>query len=469
MKALTTLITGVTAILVLGFADAGCSAGPEAPASTRAGDDGATALGKPVPVVFQVPPRATCTIHGAGESGDGQVATLLANDRGLVRAYLTTGAPADAEIPLRLDCTGEDGATTSVPVAVRAGARDTPAAAPDPVERLEPVGTAMPAIEGDPMALSSHEIVARGYPPRPDPARAPQAYAHWARMVSHPFTLVRPGTTERSGVVFGTGVLTGKNAHWSGVRTRLPHIDTSQYYSVAASWQIPSIAAPPASLPVPAGFRWSVLDSQWVGIDDVRDIEQAGTSVGGVSGVVFVDGRSFPYSLVQYGIWTETYPARQFAVPNITPAPGDDVAIGVTIVNADGFTQIDGGRLTAQDNVVLYEVYDFTQNAATFVRNPLPATFTGSQVEFIIERPGTFALPDFGATTMTGCAFSNTVTGSLDMFPPGGGGTPEVPSGALVQLNMVSDTTGDLLATPLLWSTGQPGNSNVTWGWRNYQ
>ncbi|MGO9235077.1 MAG: hypothetical protein ACLP4V_13785 [Methylocella sp.] len=84
------------------------------------------------------------------------------------------------------------------------GDTNPPAEASPNVDGAPPAvhGTLRPPLDGDRLALSNQELVARGYPPRPDPDKAPSHYARWLRQVSRPVTRVDPRKVPHPGVTF---------------------------------------------------------------------------------------------------------------------------------------------------------------------------------------------------------------------------------------------------------------------------
>jgi hypothetical protein len=134
-------------------------------------------------VTIKTIPNAVC--HLRHESDEAHKLQLDADERGIVRFHARPRSDAQP-IELTLDCTDTHGSHLRHTVALRPG---TPASTSDRAEvAAAPPGELREPLTGDPMALSNHELVARRYPPRPDPARYPARYARWLRQVSQPFT-----------------------------------------------------------------------------------------------------------------------------------------------------------------------------------------------------------------------------------------------------------------------------------------
>jgi len=91
---------------------------------------------------------------------------------------------------LWLDCVAPGGALTRRPLAFEGA----PAGAGEADGDSTPSGTvALPAL-ADPDALAQEELVARGYPRRPDAAKNPRAYEAWRGRVRRGLKLAPPGT-----------------------------------------------------------------------------------------------------------------------------------------------------------------------------------------------------------------------------------------------------------------------------------
>src|SRR3954447_10634906 len=112
-------------------------------------------------IVLQTSPNAVCFLtHPALLERRVQ---LDADERGYVRFHAR--APKHgATLELDIASTGADGETMRHKLTMRG---DHHARREQPVPA--PAGHPLPPLEGDPMALSNAELIARGYPPRPDP------------------------------------------------------------------------------------------------------------------------------------------------------------------------------------------------------------------------------------------------------------------------------------------------------------
>jgi hypothetical protein len=162
------------------------------------------------PLTFKVPPKALsaisfsaapnvqCSVAPANGSGSGQAFTVYTNDQGTATFYVT---PSQASSAAQLVATCSSGNQQTIQIQPVAGAQPLAAPAPSNAATNARLGyTVRPALTGDPMALSNQELVKLKYPMRPDPQKAPGAYASWLKAVSKPATLIPPKTVNLKGV-----------------------------------------------------------------------------------------------------------------------------------------------------------------------------------------------------------------------------------------------------------------------------
>lgn len=149
--------------------------------------------------------------------------------------------------------------------------------------------------------------------------------------------------------------------NWAGVT------ETGHFASVSASWRVVC----------PAAGKSGSDFSQWVGMDDVKSIDQAGTDSAAGSGVT-----TTPYA------WVELYPAPPVVLYNINC--GDRMTVSVSRSSA--------------------VVWDRTLGD----KDVQPLSYTGPQTtaEVIDEAPGNEALAPFGKSSFSGISVSGKVTGS---------------------------------------------------------
>jgi hypothetical protein len=164
--------------------------------------------------------------------------------------------------------------------------------------------TIRPALQGDQLKLSNADLLARGYPPRPDPTVSPARHARWLRQVSQPFAAVNPTRVPHPGVSFAKShpalkleaptlplppphpalklksptlplppplvrsIFNSNSGTWSGAYLSNPN---GQFYSIQADWNAPGVFG------LPYGPGYSAV-AEWIGLDNSgTDLYQAGT------------------------------------------------------------------------------------------------------------------------------------------------------------------------------------------------
>jgi hypothetical protein len=402
------------------------------------------------PLAIQVAPKASCTLRG-DDNDDAHTLTLYADDRGMVRVYAQTDAPAGTALRLALECVGDDGATARTPIEISVGN-----AAYAPSQRaLAPSGVLLPALDDDALALPNEALLARGYPPRPDAARTPGAYASWRALVSRPSTSVSPRSVAQPELRHD--VNNRNNSTWSGALVQSIHaVPPSPYNWAAAQWTVPAIEQPtPASLVTAAV-------AEWVGIDDTRNnLDQAGTNSQSTTLVgVTISGVVYTVSVTKYFAWVESVPHPSRILPDLPIAPGDTVSVSVSV---------DATPLLGLPTVY-YSLFNLTTNAFVTTSTTLPSQYIGRTVEFVIERPtlwsGVTPLANFDSSFMSHTEFSETSGLTSNLFY--NGTDPSVPPDAiLTNLTMVGGPN-DPLATALIANFGEPGLSDIMFFWNNW-
>jgi Peptidase A4 family len=415
-------------------------------------------------VTLRVPPRAICQLYHPGNPD--RRLQLDADDRGIVRVHATAKVGAQpTELLLEYQ---HDGQGWRQSVTISADLHCTPEmSAPELADVPVVTGSVRPPLEGDVAELSTRELVARGYPPRPDPAKAPARYARWLRTVSRPSTVVSPRIVAHpelshapdpagqntAEAIPGTGQPGSEaNANWSTWCGAYVNKPTGQFYNISATWTVP------ASVPFGEEFAAVV---EWIGLDNFAgDLYQAGT------GALCLDIAGF-WQITSYFMWMESLPWSWWVVPNFPVSPGDQLTVDIWVADPYGTTEFkdptegnDG--LTRADNSVWF--YLVSSNGASFMGTyptapeslgGLQSTgFTGRTAEFIIERPqvngASTPLAFFTPTLMRACSYGDALYGDWEMFflQPDNGSEPF--DGNLQYLNMVDPANNDTLAVPFV-------------------
>jgi hypothetical protein len=382
-------------------------------------------------------PGSTCNLHAEG-SPAAEGLPLYADPRGFVRVHLRPNP--EESVRLALDCE-RDGALVTTVYDVKAGAPgEVPSGAA--VARADEALPIRPALTGDPMAPSNAEIVGRGYPPRPDPVKAPEAYARWLDVVSKPArvlpAITAPHTTvdrpARPGGAVTSPITWRPSKNRCGYAVDHP---AGVYDYVEGIWDVPTVIPRPSSVGGPSYVDYS---SEWIGLDGYRssDIVRAGTEqdTQTISGV----------GAASYSAWTENDPAPGVAAL-ISVNPGDSVYVFVWVGDANA-------DVTPSGQYAWYYLLNTTQGTLSYTSSVLAAPFAGSSAEWIVEAPGLPAsssgLANFRATKME----------FAQAFDPTWGAHDIVTDPAL-QLDMYN--AGTLLCKTSSASTTSPPTIDYAW------
>jgi hypothetical protein len=399
MKTLFILSTPLCSILLLG-----CSSGTSAGdgAGTSASDvvetvDYQAASGRTTPIFVHVEPGAACAAHPAGAASEPGAEAFYADERGWLRLGVTM-PPGAPEVDLGFACTAPGGGVVDRVLAIHAIAGSA-APAGNPAPPPAP-GRTRPALEGDPTAVTQRELTSRGYPPRPDPAAAPEAYAAWLAVVSRPSfvpegdaLLVPKGSQSRGS--------TSSSSNWSGAyTTEGPHAQ------VSASWTVPWISTDPMNL-------YTRYEScAWQGLGGAAHssgLIQAGTWHTLTLTTDVVNGVPTAVWLANYSAWYESTSdtgngAAHFLSSASYPVdPGDAVYSATYICDADGALDASGeyGCMSVSDST-----WGWTSPIEILPIDG-PASWVDAEADYIVERPSvggstSYGLASYGTVTFTG-------------------------------------------------------------------
>jgi hypothetical protein len=433
-------------------------------------------------VTLQMPPRSICSLYHPASPG--RRLQLDADDRGIVRFHATAKVGAQP-VELRLEYSDDSGLGWRRAVSLSADFHSTPSmSAPELVSAPVVSGSVRTALEGDPMQFSGAELVAGGYPPRPDPVKAPAQYARWLRAVSQPLTVVSPRTVAHpelahsprpSLAATGPGqpqpgsVANADWDYWCGAYLAKP---SGQFYDISASWDVPTV--------ISNGPEFSAV-VEWVGLDNAAgDLYQAGTG----SECLNLD----PWNIVTYFMWMESLPWSWWVVPGFPVAPGDTVTVDIWVANQIGTTIFQdpsegNDGLTRADNSVWF--YLMSSNGSSFMGTYPTAPesiggqqstgFSGQTAEFILERPTingeVVPLAFFAPTLMRGCSYGDALYGDWTQFSLGPDNGTEPFDGNLTYITMVDSANDDILATPIVIPdpSGVAGAYSMMYLWQDWE
>lgn len=436
-------------------------------------------------VVICVQPNAACFL--SHPSGDGHVLRLDADERGMVRFH-AKGHHQAKPIELDFECRAEGGRKTHHKISLETSKQPRAFPLPENEAASSRTGTTLGPLVGDPLALSNQALIARGYPPRPDPMKYPARYARWYRRVSQPFVRVPARKVARPEVSFSRpglppvlasptlplpppirqSVFNASFSTWSGAYYTNP---AAQFFWIEADWRVPGVFAS-------AGGPFYSAAAEWIGLDNSgTDLYQSGTDS---------ECMVFPFwgwTITNYWMWIQTLPFDPWAVTNFPISPGDSVSVDIFVADENGTTWFrDGsnGGLTAADNSVWFMLYNYSKGLSFWGTLPTAPQsgggrsstgFTGSTAEFIVERPivngGAAPLALFGSTLMQSCWYGDAEYGDRAWRLGSDGSSPF--DGNLTYINMQDPANGNMLALPIsLPDPTSSGGYEILWLWLNY-
>jgi hypothetical protein len=290
----------------------------------------------------------------------------------------------------------------------------------------QPAGVRLftPPPEGfDPAGASDRELLAHGYPARPDPARQPGLYQHWMTMMSRSWTVITPefgpmpdrrhgGRRDRYADTVGTG--------WSGTSIFPAAGDAVTF--VSGQWTVPAVVPPEGDHGLSSCATWIGIDGNG---DDSPDIVQTGTT------------QAITYGQAQDTFaWFEWFPADPCTLSNIAVSPGD-VMYGLICVYTSTEVAVYLGNMTTGTLV------SFIQDGSAFGG----LTVTGASAEWILECPEDDSKGGFSILTKFGDVyFDNCIAGTS-----GPGGETVILGGDAFELVMLGNDDDNIvdIAKPL--------------------
>jgi len=392
-------------------------------------------MSTPVAIRYSVPPKqaslitvttvpdAECSLSSATQQPSKPKFLLYADQDGVVRFHVTPGAESDGVAEFVLEC-NENGNIVQYPLELRPSKQPTEEHPAPAQQRPKREGAYVrPALSAeDSSNLTVEELSKRGYPPRPDPDKYPEAFLHWKKLVSKPATFVPSHAVSRRDVGSGykmnqTGSLliherpivgTEPSGNWSGFELRG---DAGTYSWVEGTWIVPAVSSF-------GKVGVETYSSLWVGLDGdgLSDLVQAGTTQQSLALEGTIRGSPIPFDLASYWAWTEFLPQQQTSqqVSSVSVAAGDEIFVFVTV--GDGLFS---ANLSGPSGI--FWIQNDTNGEYTFVETPRGTTnVVGSEAVWIMERPTIYGsngtkslatLADYGTATMSSAyAGSNATT-----------------------------------------------------------
>ncbi|MGA9154580.1 MAG: G1 family glutamic endopeptidase [Candidatus Nitrosopolaris sp.] len=213
-------------------------------------------------------PGAICDLYLDDESKADRRLRLYADQSGTARFYAGPAKESKINEKLVIDCS-VGGKVIRIPVELRIDSNPT---SDMPAPHVEYIRSAADKVrpglsEQEMVNLSGGELIKRGYPHRPNPKKAPEAFSKWKKRVSRPQIIVDPRSVAepylssrpvvKPKVDLHTDAQTTFNDHWSGA-VMFSNPGQAPWYWVGASWPVPSVTGNIGT----NSYAWA-----WVGID----------------------------------------------------------------------------------------------------------------------------------------------------------------------------------------------------------
>jgi hypothetical protein len=314
-------------------------------------------------LALHVQPYAKCSVPGAGTK-------YYADADGLLQLF-TRATRSDAVSTLLLDCVDREGRPGAYALDVLAKDGATP---PDePRDRIE---STLAPLEGDLRAITDREIAQRGFPPRPDPDKAPGPYARWERLVSRPWSKVASQGVPMEGHLNGGAVQITSALNWSGAIAQA----SSPLLLVQGDWTVPTIGGPGFDT---ASSLWVGLDGNANNPDGSSDLIQCGTRQNSYYNVEDANEYWDYYAWVEY-MGTTKGGTNEGAEQRVFTVDTHDE------INADAWACDSEFNEDAHGGFGCFFIADLTLNLVySGPPTPIPAgvSFSGRSAEWIMEAP----------------------------------------------------------------------------------
>ena len=195
---------------------------------------------------------------------------------------------------------------------------------------LPPGTITLPALSSDKLSLPDGQLIAEGYPLRPDVINSPQGYAQWLKRVSKPTALLPakalPDPDRKP------GVLNYSQDNWAGIF--LPRLaPTDVFEAVMGTWNQPDLTFGwPHIVGTDYLYTWVGLDGGNASQGGSADCTQAGTAV--KTTISQISGGWA--SVASYFAWAEWYPDNPVVLPNFTVTAGNTYYTEVWMSDSTG-------------------------------------------------------------------------------------------------------------------------------------
>jgi len=333
----------------------------------------------PTEITMTTLPNASCALHRENDADPANQLKLYADPQGVIRFHTLPSAESEIPAAVVIDCNA-NGQVESYPLQLRSHSKPTSdmPSPPAGLRKALPGGAHVrPALVGDEaLRLSEEELVSRGYPLRPDPDQAPDAFDAWRRAVSVPATFVEPALVARPEVTHAGRIRQGAitngaetTGNWSGFELQKIY---GSYNWVNGMWYVPYVTATPNT---------HAYSAFWIGLDGdgPTDLVQAGTE----QEILDISTWGAHFTFSTYYAWTEFLPTQKVEqqVSGLAVHPGDTISVQVWVGDMNASPNLNGAYC-------IFHIQNLSNAQYTTVYTPRGSTaIDGSEAEWVMERP----------------------------------------------------------------------------------
>jgi hypothetical protein len=258
-------------------------------------------------ILLQGPANTTCEISAADDPNSSfKVDT---DDNGIIRINVTATDESSLRPDLSLDCPTQGAASKKRrinPGEIDALQPKLQSIAANP----SPHAFFRPPLTSDPKAMTQAELIAAGYPPRPDATESQEEYDRWLTHIARPAMIVPAHLIAHAEHKF-TSVTPQNSTAWDGFALTGA---SSPYIDVRAHIWAPQAANGTVG-----------TASSWVGLGGINTNSLVQAGLLSWQSAFVQSGHLVYYS--GSGAWVEWFPANVSAISNFTVNQGDEVLV----------------------------------------------------------------------------------------------------------------------------------------------
>jgi len=359
-------------------------------------------------IVIKTLPGGICTLYREDESNLQSSLKIFADQDGIIRFYVHPAMKSDFVVKVVIDC-DVNGNISRFPLEFRVDSKLTDGVSHPNFEYQNLISednSILPALLEDKMLQSSqNDLLALGYPPRPNREKMPMAFDIWRRVFSRPSTFIEPKLISNPDISNSPGkrelpieakirLAEEKSSNWSGYVLS----SGGPYCVVTGLWRVPDVYNWPRN----GRIEGHTYSSFWVGLDGwepfgLADLVQAGTE----QQCLMMHDLTF----TSYYAWTEFLPQQptEQVISNFSVHPGDLMYVSVWMGDNKSNLNLNGNGIFWLSNLTTHQ-----HTTITTLRGK--TVVSGIIAEWIMERPtvnldathrGYSDLADYNSATMS--------------------------------------------------------------------